>query len=605
MILMEKGGKRMKKQWKKQWKRQWKKSMALLMAGGMLLSATGCGESGSTKTTVTDTSSASGTKKEWSNADAITWDVYDLYANYQGEMTGWYAEAVRDRFNVTLNLIAPNVAGDGNALYQTRAAAGNMGDIVFLSNDQMKDCIDAGLILDISEYVKDKENLAKFQVGADALSDYFGTDSTYAYPIHGSTGSPTEPNLRENMITNALYLRFDYYEELGCPEIKDENDLLDVFEQMRDLHPTIEDGDKTYAFSLWSEWDSGEMCMAEMLCRALYGTYNINTAVMTNYDCTVAEPLNQKGGSYYKALKFFYECNQRGLLDPDSATQNYSTTDSKVRKGSSLCILYSWQKLFNTLEVQNQGKGYAFVPVDNQLIYVDGKTPYGDGGCVAVGANCKDPERAVAFLDWYASSESMNLNAMNIEGLTYEVGEDGLNVLTEYGKDCYNLDSEVPEEYGGGKINTNQNVMFAYIGVLTDTDPNTGEMYLHDGWSSTIQDSQTKLTEDWTAVYGVDNGVEYAEQNGSLQVGVGYNYILPVENTEASNRRNQCNKIVEEYSWRMVYAADDAEFDSFWNEMCTQLAGYEYDQVIEADMDILNEIKAARQETMDAVAEQN
>ena len=587
-------------------KKRWKRTMALLMAGGMLLSAAGCGESDSTTATETaETASASGEAKDWANADALTWDVYDRYANYQGELTGWYAEAVRDRFNVSLNVIAPNVAGDGNALYQTRAAAGDMGDIVILANDQMKDCIDAGLILDISEYVKDKENLAKFQVGADALSEYFETDSTYAYPIHASTESPTEPNLRENEITNAIYLRMDYYEELGCPEIKDENDLLDVFEQMQALHPTIEDGDKTYAFTLWSDWDGGEMCQAEMLCRALYGTYNFNTAVMTNYDCTVAEPLNQKDGTYYKALKFFYECNQRGLLDPDSATQNYDTARSKYKDGNSLCLLYSWQRLYNTDANTSQGKGYAFVPVNNQKIYIDGQTPYGDGGCIAIGANCKDPERAIAFLDWYASSEGMNYNAMNLEGLTYEKGEDGLNVLTEYGKDCYAADTEVPEEYGGGKINTNQNVMFAYLGLLTDTDPETGEMYYYDGWSSTIKNERSKLDDDWTEIFGTNNAVEYAEENDILQVGVGYNYIFPVEDTEASNRRNQCNKIVEEYSWRLVYAADDAEFNSLWDEMCSQLTGYEYDQVIAADMDILNEIKAARQETLAAVGESN
>ncbi len=588
-------------------KKQWKKTMALLMAGGMLLSSMGCGRSTSSEATQEEanTVSVSGKEKDWSKAEPITWDVYDRYANYQGEMTGWYAKVLKDRFNVTLNVIAPNVAGDGNALYQTRAAAGDMGDIVILSNEQMKDCVDAGMIMDISDYVKDKENLAKFQVGADVLKDYFETDSTYAYPIHASTGSPTEPYLRMNEITNATYLRFDYYEELGCPDIKDENDLLDVLEQMRDLHPTIEDGDKTYAFTLWSEWDGGEICLAEMLCRALFGTYNVGTAVMTNYDGSIAEPLNQKGGSYYKALNFFYECNQRGLLDPDSATQDYSSAQAKFNKGSSLCLLYSWQKAFNSVENKNNGVGYAYVPVDNQIIYIDGQTPYGDGGCVGIGSKCKDPERAIAFLDWYASSEGMNYNARNIEGLTYEKDENGLNVLTEYGKDCNSLNSDVPEEYGGGRMETNANQMYAYIGVVTDIDPETGESYAYYGWSSTIRNGQNKLADDWTAVFGTDTALEYTKENNILQVGVGYNYIPPVENTEATNRRNQCNKIVEEYSWRMVYAADDAEFDNLWNEMCTQLTGYEYDQVIETDMNILSEIKAARQETLEAVAAQN
>ncbi len=588
-------------------KKRWKRATALLMAGGMLLTSAGCGGNtdSNAKTAETNTSSASGEEKDWSKAEPITWDVYDRYANYQGEMTGWYAKVLKDRFNVTLNLIAPNVAGDGNALYQTRAAAGDMGDIVILGNDQMKDCVDAGLIMDISDYVGDKENLAQYQVGADALKEYFETDSTYAYPIAASTGSPTEPYLRSNEITNATYLRFDYYEELGCPEMKDENDFLDVLEQMRDLHPTSENGDKTYAFTLWSDWDGGEMCLAEMLSRALYGTYNAGTAVMTNADCTVAEPLNMKDGSYYKALRFLYEVNQRGLLDPDSATQEFNSAQAKYSKGSSLCLLYSWQTQFNSLENTNQGKGYIYVPIDNQKIYIDGQTPYGDGGSVGIGINCKDPERAIAFLDWFASSESMNFNARNIEGLTYEKAENGLNVQTEYGKDCNNLNSEVPEEYGGGRIGTNGNQMYAYLGCVTDIDPETGEMYAYYGWSSTKRNGRTKLADDWTEVYGAETPVEYAKEKGILQVGVGYNYIPPVEDTEATNRRNQCNKIVEEYSWRLVYAADNEEFDTLWDEMNRQLEGYEYDQVIEVDMRDINAIKEARQATLDAVASQN
>ncbi len=40
----------------------------------------------------------------------ITVDVYDEFANYQGIQSGWFAKAVKDRFNMELNIIAPNIS---------------------------------------------------------------------------------------------------------------------------------------------------------------------------------------------------------------------------------------------------------------------------------------------------------------------------------------------------------------------------------------------------------------------------------------------------------------------------------------------------------------
>lgn len=40
----------------------------------------------------------------------------------------------------------------------------------------MKDCVEAGLIYDMTDLVKDSAILKPFEAGALGLSDYFGTD---------------------------------------------------------------------------------------------------------------------------------------------------------------------------------------------------------------------------------------------------------------------------------------------------------------------------------------------------------------------------------------------------------------------------------------------
>ena len=78
----------------------------------------------------------------------MTVEVFDQLANYQGEQKGWFAKVIKDKFNIKLNIVAPNVAGGGNTLFDTRAAAGNLGDIVIYGYDTGKGAklVKSGLI---------------------------------------------------------------------------------------------------------------------------------------------------------------------------------------------------------------------------------------------------------------------------------------------------------------------------------------------------------------------------------------------------------------------------------------------------------------------------
>lgn len=85
--------------------------------------------------------------------ETITIDVYNGLANYMGMQEGWFAKIVRDKFNMELNIIAPNVAGNGDTLYQTRTAAGDLGDLIIVDNGQQyNELVEAGLLTDASEY---------------------------------------------------------------------------------------------------------------------------------------------------------------------------------------------------------------------------------------------------------------------------------------------------------------------------------------------------------------------------------------------------------------------------------------------------------------------
>ena len=107
-----------------------------------------------TSTPAADTGDAAGSN------ELLELEIYDAAANYQGLQTGWFDKVVKDRFNLDLNIIAPQVAGD--AIYQTRTSSGNLGDIVLLDAVDFSDCVKAGLIKDISADIGNYSNLAGF-----------------------------------------------------------------------------------------------------------------------------------------------------------------------------------------------------------------------------------------------------------------------------------------------------------------------------------------------------------------------------------------------------------------------------------------------------------
>ena len=78
---------------------------------------TSAGEEGGT-----ETASAQGAAPVVSHDTELTIEIYDKAANYQGIQAGWFGKVLKDKFNIQLNIIAPQVSGDANSLYQTRSA---------------------------------------------------------------------------------------------------------------------------------------------------------------------------------------------------------------------------------------------------------------------------------------------------------------------------------------------------------------------------------------------------------------------------------------------------------------------------------------------------
>ena len=552
-----------------------------LLGMTLLGSLAGCGGAADS-----DTDAAS---SESGYDETITIDVYNGLANYMGMQEGWFAKIVRDKFNMELNIIAPNVAGNGDTLYQTRTAAGDLGDLIIVDNGQQyNELVEAGLLTDASEYYETMENVQRFDAAVQTLNK--DADGLYGFPTSVSTLKATDPSEGLDP-TFGAYVRWDLYGDQGYPEIGTLEDLLPVIQKMQEDNPTTDSGKKVYGFSLFSDWDGNMMNAGKQL--VTYYGYDESGFVLAKADGSDYQSILDSDSEYIRALKFYFQANQMGLVDPESTTQNYDTLFAKFQEGQVLFSWWPWlgQAAFNTTTNLNEGKGFMLAPIQDQKIFSYGAEVYGGKQFIGIGSNAEDPERIAAFIDWLYSSEGVLANSSQTsgssgpEGLTWEM-KDGEPVLTEFGKQALlDGDGDVPEEYGGGSYKDGVSALNVNTVLPIDINPDTGFPYAYTMWESYQNETTDPVKEDWSKnMGGAESTIGYLEENDQLLVAPGASYVAPEDSSEISTLRNQAKATIIEYSWRMVFAKDEAEFDQLLKEMQETADGLGYQTVLEFDM---------------------
>ncbi len=522
----------------------------------------------------------------------ITVDVFDGLANYQGIQSGWFAKIVKDKFNMELNIIAPNVSGGGMTLYQTRSAAGDLGDLVIYSADggRLDEMVTAGLLTDMKDLIANKENLNKYKAGIDSLNSLINNTGIYGIPSSVSEQPATNPSEGLDP-TFGPYLRWDAYKAVGYPEMKTLEDMLPVLKSMQQVVPKSDSGKPTYGFSLFKDWDGNMMCLGKQPA-CFYG-YDEVGFVFAKADGSDYQSIIDNSSAYVRNLKLYFKANQMGLMDPESTTQTNDTLQSKYKDGQVLYSPWPWgcQPFYNTPEHKAAGKGFMVAKIDDMKVFSYGCSPTGNRLMISIGSKAEDKERLADFIDWLYSPEGIMASAAQTssscgpEGLTWEM-KDGKPVLTDFGYKAFREggDTKVPEEYGGGTWKDGISAL-NYVTVLpSDTNPKSGFPYNFELWDSEIAKNNTPLDTDWQTKMSAKTTVEFLRNNNMLMVAPGCSFIAPAEDSEIQTLRGQIRAKIIDNSWKMVFASNEDEFNSLLKDMQDTVKGLGYDKVLAVDM---------------------
>ena len=119
-------------------------------------------------------------------------------------------------------------------------------------------------------------------------------------------------------------------------------------------------------------------------------------------------------------------------------------------------------------------------------------------------------------------------------------------------------------------------------------------------WSSVLEKNNTQLDQDWQSQSdGAKTTPEYLENKKALSVAPGTSFTQPEESSDITTLRNQCKTVIVDDSWKMVFAKDEAEFNSVLKDMQDTVKGLGYEKVLKVDMKNAKDLAKIKKQTVE------
>jgi len=364
-------------------------------------------------------------------------------------------------------------------------------------------------------------------------------------------------------------IRWEYYKEIGAPEIKNTDDLLNALEQIVAKHPTTEDGKKIYGVSMWQDWGLWPYSIP-----FIFETQQLaaNTDIMVKEEGTdqYINFLTNEKSSFWKAMEFYNQANLRGLLDPDALTMKHNDYLAKATAGQFVVGPATWAMGDFNSQYAKDGKGYVVIPA-GKLLWSGGVGPLGwSDKSYSISKSSKNPEKAMEFLNYLYSYEGARTMYSGIEGEHWEM-VDGKPVLKDA---TFTLKNEGGAAWESTGISLDRNL----IGLGSSVeDPATGTPVDLFTTVDALAKNVTALEKDFSEHYGasypgevVQKFVEEGKYNDFSTPYQGLSddeivamatIVTPVLDEELTKIEAQLKELGARHAARIILSKNEAEFE--------------------------------------------
>lgn len=570
-----------------------KRLLALLLAGSMALSLAACGNSNQKPADASVGSTASGSAAADGGAapadadrEEVTLSAFIMQSvtGESGIWKGWGAQKLYDDLKIKINF--DPTGNEVETKLQQYLVSGQLPDIIGLKGlDQAQLAMDADMLLPLDEYKDKLPNIFENDLYTHAVQysqDYTSNDTGHLYIMPTAVGPAGY-----NSLNWVPLLQWDVYKNIGMPEVQTLEDYLDVVEEMVKQKPTTDAGEKVYGFSLFSDWDNVTALEISTLS-FMYGidTEYVSPLMETSMLTRETKSLLADDSFYKRALKFYFDANQRGLLDPDSMSQTYSDTEAKFSAGRVMFSWFSWLAgTYNDRPNQDNPEkpdGMASVVAKDMKLYKAPEQTIGRSWYFGISKDCSNVDAALELLNWLYDVDIAQYLSNGPQGVTWDYDENKEPQVIDWNYSDKKTELLMPEDIGGGAF---QDGVYAFntLGPQAATVMPDGFTLSYRYWPCTLNRNPSLMKQEVADKLQEGDLVleEYLKKSDRIAESTqAVNMITPASD-DLEIIITQIGEIVKKYSWQMVYAKDEAEFESLWKTMTTQAQQLGLDQVTE------------------------
>lgn len=537
------------------------KNMKMRRVGALLLATTmvvgmlsGCGSK-----EASDAASSSDSAAE-ATADG---EVVELtFYNADGQEDPWtdpVALALTEATGVKLKTDYP-VSSDDEKI-ALMIAEDSYPDIIFAKGDAAS-LIEAGALIDMTDLIEEYGPNIKKLYGEEFDKLKYSQDDPSIYQLSSYAAGGTVYKH-----SGTAQVQWDVLKENNYEVPNSLEEFETMIKNYMAAHPTTDDGLETIGFTLSAADWHWMITLGNPAGYIADGQPdNGQWIIDENYNASYKFS-SEKEREYFQWLNRMYN---EGILDSEFATQTHEDYIAKIASGRVLALFdtdWDYADGEKVLKADGKlGKTYAGLPltIDEDttcpsLMYQGLTTGQG----IAITKDCKDPVAAIKFIDYICSDEGQVLVRWGIEGVNYEIDENGHRYRPAEEVEYESSDKDYAKTTGVGF----HNYPFPCYGdgVVDET----GSTYTVNGKDAVIADyneEQQAACEAW----GVDLLIDIFPQASEFETpaySAIWAYTKPTEFDEIANQ-------LDEIAWSALISCiigPEADFDASYDKMLADL----------------------------------
>lgn len=466
--------------------------------------------------------------------------------------TDMVSREITKETGVSVKFVTPE--GNGSEKLDTMIQTDSLPDIITLGwwENQLKDMIDKKQVYALNE-LADQYDAYFYKVTNPELVSWYTQDDGNIYSYPNSAVTPSDLKSHQIGSNQTFLVRKDIYEAIGSPDMSTRKGFKDAVEKAVKMFPQV-NGKPLIPIGAHAFAENGNVSFDQYLMNFLAVPYEKNGTYYDRY----TDP------QYVSWLKFFNEMYREGYIPDDVFVDQRAQIEEKIAQGRYFCMLYQ----YTDMEAQEKER-YANDP---NSIYIAVKGPANDNGddpklpvtgangwtVTLISKNCKHPDRAIQFMDYFLSEHGQKMIYLGVKGKMWDevngkpVIHEDIRKVRDNDRDTYDRVYGADDTYWMLQVNTTQMK-----------------------WEQDMDEPMKSLRE-WSYPYACYT----AQYDGPL-----------VSGSEEETASNRIDSLWSETLPDLLMAKDDETFDTEMKQFEERRNELGFRKVMQAKTDVMKESK--------------